>query len=67
MWTKAEIDAALGGEAEPFCRAYGVTAAGNFEGANVLVWQGGDRAARQRLARPSAVGGDPPAPRPPGE
>jgi uncharacterized protein YyaL (SSP411 family) len=37
VWTPAEIEAVLGRErAEAFCRAYGVTPEGNFEGANVL-------------------------------
>ena len=37
VWTPAEIEAVLGRErAAAFCRAYGVTEAGNFEGANVL-------------------------------
>jgi len=36
VWTPAQIEEVLGAEAEAFSRAYGVTAAGNFEGANVL-------------------------------
>jgi hypothetical protein len=37
VWTPAEVEAVLGAErAAPFCRAYAVTAAGNFEGTNVL-------------------------------
>src|SRR5207237_975541 len=34
--TAAEIDAALGSDAELFKEAYGVTARGNFEGRNIL-------------------------------
>jgi uncharacterized protein YyaL (SSP411 family) len=37
VWTPAEVEAVLGRErAAAFCRAYAVTAAGNFEGTNVL-------------------------------
>ena len=36
VWTTAEIDAALGAEAELFKEAYGVTPRGNFEGRNIL-------------------------------
>ena len=37
VWTRDEIAAALGpADAEVFSRFYGVTAAGNFEGANIL-------------------------------
>ncbi len=37
VWTPAEVEAVLGRErAAVFCRAYGVTAEGNFEGTNVL-------------------------------
>jgi uncharacterized protein YyaL (SSP411 family) len=36
LWDKAEIHALLGSKAEMFCRLYGVTAAGNFEGRNIL-------------------------------
>jgi uncharacterized protein len=36
VWTVAEIDAALGADAELFKEAYGVTARGNFEGRNIL-------------------------------
>jgi uncharacterized protein len=36
VWTVAEIDAALGVDAELFKEAYGVTARGNFEGRNIL-------------------------------
>lgn len=35
-WTKQEIETILGPDSELFCVAYGVTAAGNFEGSNVL-------------------------------
>ena len=37
VWSRAEILQRLGQDAgERFCRVYGVTAAGNFEGANIL-------------------------------
>ena len=37
VWTPAEVEAVLGRErAAAFCRAYAVTADGNFEGTNVL-------------------------------
>ena len=36
VWSAAEIDAALGVDAALFKDAYGVTAAGNFEGQNIL-------------------------------
>jgi uncharacterized protein len=35
-WTRDEIDAVLGEDAELFARAYGVTADGNFEGRTIL-------------------------------
>jgi uncharacterized protein YyaL (SSP411 family) len=36
VWTKAEIDAALGDESDLFCSVYDVTEAGNWEGKTVL-------------------------------
>jgi hypothetical protein len=36
VWTVAELDAALGPEAELFKEAYGITARGNFEGQSIL-------------------------------
>ncbi|RMF79143.1 MAG: thioredoxin domain-containing protein, partial [Nitrospirae bacterium] len=36
VWRREEIEALLGEEAEPFCRCYGVTAAGNWEGKTIL-------------------------------
>jgi uncharacterized protein YyaL (SSP411 family) len=36
VWTKAEIDAELGGDSELFCSCYDVTEAGNWEGKTVL-------------------------------
>jgi uncharacterized protein len=37
LWTPAQIEAVLGSKAaERFCRVYDVTAAGNFEGRNIL-------------------------------
>ncbi|MEZ4415265.1 MAG: thioredoxin domain-containing protein [Gemmatimonadota bacterium] len=36
VWQASEIDAVLGEDADVFKRAYGVTAAGNWEGANIL-------------------------------
>jgi hypothetical protein len=46
VWTPAQVAEVLGPRAGDFCRAYGVTEAGNFEGANVL-W---DLARRERRA-----------------
>ncbi|MCC6810409.1 MAG: thioredoxin domain-containing protein [Deltaproteobacteria bacterium] len=46
-WTQQEVKAELGAEAEAFCRAYGVSAEGNFEGRNVLSLQ--DASARAQL------------------
>jgi uncharacterized protein YyaL (SSP411 family) len=36
VWSEAEIDAALGNDAKPFKSAYDVSAAGNWEHANIL-------------------------------
>ncbi|MDX2024159.1 MAG: thioredoxin domain-containing protein [Deltaproteobacteria bacterium] len=36
VWSLSEIEAALGADAAAFCAHYGVTAAGNFEGHNIL-------------------------------
>ncbi len=36
VWSKAEIDRLLGPGASSFCRHYGVTGDGNFEGHNIL-------------------------------
>jgi uncharacterized protein len=36
VWSKAEIAACLGDDADGFCRSYGVTEDGNFEGRNIL-------------------------------
>ena len=36
VWSEAEIRSALGARADRFCRFYGVTSAGNFDGQNVL-------------------------------
>ncbi len=36
VWSRAEIEAVLGDHADRFCRAYGVTEAGNWEGHNIL-------------------------------
>jgi uncharacterized protein YyaL (SSP411 family) len=36
VWDKAEIDKVLGEDAELFCRYYGVTDRGNWEGSNIL-------------------------------
>jgi uncharacterized protein YyaL (SSP411 family) len=38
VWEKAEIDEALGADAELFCRYYGVTEGGNWEGKNILTF-----------------------------
>ena len=54
VWSKTEIESVLPGEAEEFCRAYGVTDEGNWEGHVILsrVADGDEdslSAARQRL------------------
>jgi uncharacterized protein YyaL (SSP411 family) len=36
VWTKAEIDRLLGGDADKFCQYYNVTDSGNFEKKNIL-------------------------------
>lgn len=36
VWDKAEIDNCLGSDSDLFCRFYDVSAAGNFEGNNIL-------------------------------
>jgi uncharacterized protein YyaL (SSP411 family) len=36
VWSPTEIEALLGDEAPEFCRAYGLTSAGNWEGHNIL-------------------------------
>ena len=36
VWQRSEIEALLGPRATAFCAAYGVSAAGNFEGQNIL-------------------------------
>ncbi len=40
LWTAAEIQATLGGRAEPFLTAYGVSDKGDFEGKNILGFAG---------------------------
>ncbi|HTE52368.1 MAG TPA: thioredoxin domain-containing protein [Kofleriaceae bacterium] len=52
-WTPAEVAEVLGGDADSFCRAYGVTEQGNFEhGASVLsrVTEAGEPAEEAALA-----------------
>ena len=55
VWTPAEVTEVLGaGDAEVFCRAYGVTAAGNFEHATTVlsrVTPAGDAEEEAALAR----------------
>src|SRR5262245_30475681 len=52
VWSEAEIRQLLGGgaEAERFIRYYGVTAAGNFEGANILAVAAPDEGEQAALA-----------------
>jgi uncharacterized protein YyaL (SSP411 family) len=52
VWSEAEIRALLGAGADPFCAFYGVTAAGNFEGRNVLHVPRPDEAEWEALAAP---------------
>jgi uncharacterized protein len=58
VWTRAEVDAALGELAEPLCRAYDVREAGNWEGRNILRLApggpGGEAADAPGLARARA-------------
>ncbi len=64
VWTRAEIDALLGPEADRFCSAYGVRAQGNvlddpmgeFAGVNVLVDQRGTLAAEAGYGDVPAAG-----------
>ena len=49
VWTAPEVAAALGDEALPFARAYGLSDRGNFEGKNIPKLKG-DHAARRRFA-----------------
>jgi len=51
VWSLAEIEALLGDEAPEFCRAYGVTAGGNWEGQNILSRVGDGNADRIARAR----------------
>ncbi len=59
IWDRAEILELLGEGAEDFCRAYGVTESGNFEGRNILNRLDnislGDTATESRLAEQRAV------------
>jgi len=36
VWSRAEIEQRLGADADPFCRCYGVSEQGNWEGKNIL-------------------------------
>ncbi len=36
VWQRSEVEALLGADADPFCRCYGVSEAGNWEGKNIL-------------------------------
>ena len=55
VWNAADIEAALGTDADAFCKAYGVHRSGNWEGKTILNRLGNpgllDDAAEQRLAR----------------
>ena len=50
VWSESEIRAAVGADADRFCRYYGVTAAGNFEGHNILFAPAPDEAEHAALA-----------------
>jgi uncharacterized protein YyaL (SSP411 family) len=50
VWSKAEIDAELGPDAELFERVYGVTEEGNWEGHNILSRVAWDESSAERLA-----------------
>ena len=56
VWSKDELSALLGDDAQKFCDAYDVTGDGNWEGSNILnlpggisTWSAGLEAARGRL------------------
>lgn len=49
VWSKAEIEKMLGEQAELFCEYYDISAAGNWEGKNILRIQEPDIAAFARL------------------
>jgi hypothetical protein len=51
VWSRAEIEAHLRNEAPEFCRVYGVTANGNWEGHNILSRVADGDAQRLRTAR----------------
>jgi len=51
VWSLAEIESLLGDAAPEFCRAYGVTADGNWEGHNILSRVGDGDESRLRAAR----------------
>ena len=36
VWSQAEVEALLGADADDFCRTYGVSESGNWEGTNIL-------------------------------
>jgi len=57
VWSEAEIDALLGGDALAFKAAYDVSAGGNWEGKNILrrVTPAGDADAEAGLARGRAI------------
>ena len=44
VWSKDEIEAVLGADADLFCRIYDVTPEGNWEGTNILNRPGGEQA-----------------------
>jgi uncharacterized protein len=48
VWSEAEIDSLIGGDATVFKRYYGVTSGGNFEGKNILFVAGDPSAAAAR-------------------
>jgi uncharacterized protein YyaL (SSP411 family) len=50
VWAEAEIRELLGADADRFIRYYGVTAEGNFEGANILAVGAPDEAEHAALA-----------------
>jgi uncharacterized protein YyaL (SSP411 family) len=55
VWDKAEIEGLLGEDAELFCRCYGVTDRGNWEGKNILIRQPPDGPAARASAPPDAA------------
>jgi uncharacterized protein YyaL (SSP411 family) len=53
VWTRQEVEAVLGDQAEPFARYYNVTEQGNFEGKNILNMDSSSDRIRQEAELPN--------------